>query len=191
MSEVFTASNGHEVHRTELGTICLNGERALWAGAAKSIREFFLHEAETDWQAKRDAELGRWRWPENPGYVVYPERVDVVRVVNERGGGLAIINRAIVSVLAVAVDPTFYDAARAYFDAHPLPEPRPWEDAKEGDVWVLTVGAREPEPYTRSGSQFRNTTQWWDWWDATNQAITAGYPLWVDGKAVNGQEAGA
>ena len=61
-------------------------------------------------------------------------------------------------------------------------------DAKPGDVWVLTVGAREPEPYTRSGSRFRKTTHWWD---ATSQAITAGYPLWVDGKAVNGQEAGA
>lgn len=189
MSEVFRASNGHEVHRTELGTICLNGERALWAGAAKSIREFFLHEAETDWQAKRDAELGRWRWPENPDWVALEGGEDIenrrtVRVFNERT-----FERARHDEQVMAND-TFEapQVAHAFFIAHPAPTPRPWEDAKEGDVWVLTVGAREPEPYTRSGSQFRNTTHWWD---ATNQAITAGYPLWVDGKAVNGQEAGA
>ena len=188
MSEVFTASNGSEVYEDFTGTIYRNGIRVLYAGDVTAAREFFVHQAETDWQVKRDAELGRWRWPENPDYVVYPERVDVVRVLKECVGGLAIINRDLVTVLPEPVGHIFYDAARAYFDAHPLPEPRPGEDAKEGDVWVLTVGAREPEPYTRSGSQFRNTTHWWY---ATNQAITAGYPLWVDGKAVNGQEAGA
>ena len=29
-------------------------------------------------------------------------------------------------------------AARAYFDAHP--ESKPWHDAKEGEVWAVTVG---------------------------------------------------
>ena len=190
MSEVFTASNGHEVHRTELGTIWLKGERALLAGAAKSIREFFLHEAETDWQAKRDAELGRWRSPEHPDFVVYGDGVapfDSVRVLDERAVLSFYWDRGTIEDGSWE-DIISREAARAYFDAHPAPTPRPGEDAKPGDAWVLTVGALEPEPYTRSGSQFRNTTHWWD---ATNQAITAGYPLWVDGKAVNGQEAGA
>src|SRR5699024_6580390 len=40
--------------------------------------------------AKRDAELGRWRWPEQPDYVVYPvtqgHRTRAVSVVNEATG---------------------------------------------------------------------------------------------------------
>ncbi|MEI3845356.1 MULTISPECIES: hypothetical protein [unclassified Microbacterium] len=108
-----------------------NGE----AGVA--LREFY--------QAERDEELGRWRWPENPDYVVYP----VIQAAHEIAFGQEL------SVM-VFHEPTgvlkgycraedqggdltreYPGAARAYFDAHP--ERNPWEGAKEGEVWAITV----------------------------------------------------
>jgi hypothetical protein len=40
-------------------------------------------------------------------------------------------------------------AARAYFDAHP--EPKPWESAAVGDVWVLTIAGKEHAVTFRRG----------------------------------------
>lgn len=88
-----------------------------------ALREFFQHE--------RDEELGRWRWPENPLYVVYP-RADHVQVVNELSGNALNVSRAQANV-STGLD----RAARAYFEAHP--ERKPWHDAKEGEVWVLDL----------------------------------------------------
>ncbi|QIK61774.1 hypothetical protein G7068_00035 [Leucobacter viscericola] len=48
---------------------------------AKALREFFQHE--------RDTELGRWRWPEYPEYVVrkLPDsNPETVIVINESYG---------------------------------------------------------------------------------------------------------
>ncbi len=41
-----------------------------------TLREFF--------QAERDEELGRWRWPDDPDFVVYAEDDGVHNVVNEK-----------------------------------------------------------------------------------------------------------
>ena len=95
-------------------------------------------------QAKRDFELGRWRWPANPQWIVYPRRPGFVPygdadllVINEVDGSA-------MEYVATDDDGTCYtgreepaaEAARAYFEAHP--ERKPWEDAKPGEVWVLT-----------------------------------------------------
>lgn len=101
-----------------------------------ALAEFFQH--------KRDEELGRWRWPENPEYVVYlkPKADDrlgrAVYVFNERSGeGFwcweADITR---SIPGITHDPLVH-AVRAFFEAHP--ETKPWHDAKPGEVWVLTA----------------------------------------------------
>lgn len=92
--------------------------------------------------AERDEALGRWRWPENPDYVVYPES-------GNHGDGLNVLHEP------TAYTTFFYpadlkishgggayaSAAHAYFAAHP--EPKPWHDAKPGEVWVLTVDSQE------------------------------------------------
>lgn len=78
-----------------------------------------VFDAEEFFQAKRDADLGRWRWPENPDYVVYApvDFTHYVRVVDERGAFLEVIHRERLegrgSLMA--------QAARAYFEAHPEP----------------------------------------------------------------------
>lgn len=91
----------------------------------ENLRRFFLHE--------RDQELGRWRWHEHPDYVIY-ETEDawsltkaLRRLVNERDGSSSLHRRGDVELPAPVA---------AYFEAHP--EPKPWHDAKPGEVWELT-----------------------------------------------------
>ena len=93
-----------------------------------ALREFFQHE--------RDEELGRWRWPEDADYVVYPRHQDVVLVLHEGDGSGCLWARERAELLRD--DTLFRLAARAYFEAHP--ERKPWHDAKHGEIWVMTVG---------------------------------------------------
>lgn len=125
----FTSSNGME--------FWTYGGEVRWQPGhpvnkvSKGLREFFQHE--------RDQELGRWRWPENPDYVLYPiEGSESVRVLDERNARESLIRRG---VLQTDFGGKHWGAARAYFDAHP--EPKPWHDAKPGEVWVLTYGGQE------------------------------------------------
>lgn len=98
----------------------------------QALRELFQHE--------RDTELGRWRWPENPDYVVYPRPDGYVRVVCEVDGTSDSFLRQD-TVNPSTLIPVM--VARAYFEAHP--EPKPWHDAKPGEVWALTTDAESGE----------------------------------------------
>lgn len=143
--EKFTASNG-------LILVPLRDGSVRWeAGFSPTVvtaalREFFLHE--------RDQELGRWRWPENPDYVVYPDQArkyieqPAVIVVNERDGAVAYCGKdGAYSASGIgASDDWCEPAARAYFAAHP--ESKPWHEAKHNEIWVLQIkDCHAPEPY--------------------------------------------
>lgn len=72
MSDTFTASNGLYVFRAE--------------EYLEAFREFF--------QWKRDEELGRVRWPDDPDFVIYPRpEYDVVTVLNEHLGTISEVTR--------------------------------------------------------------------------------------------------
>lgn len=137
MSETFKASNGVELD--EYGEwVCGNMHSTEEEENAARI-EFYQH--------LRDKELGRWRWPENPDYVVYKapagERVPDARhvtVSNESNGEAAWLFEVGSGGVSGGVS-WARDAARAYFAAHP--EPKPWHDAKPGEVWVITYGGDE------------------------------------------------
>ncbi|WP_295851290.1 hypothetical protein [uncultured Microbacterium sp.] len=118
----FTASNGRRISADSRSGIWLN-ESVIRISAedADALREFF--------QAEADERIGRWRWPEKPDYVVYP-RADHVAVVNEQSGNALQATRD-----QADINTGLCRAARAYFDAHP--EPKPWHDAVEGEVWIL------------------------------------------------------
>ena len=89
-------------------------------------------DAEEFFEARKDDELGRWRWPENPDYVVYvkceseSEPRAGVRVLHERTGRSRDISRVVVNACDATVS-RFGRAARAYFEAHPV-EPKPTVD---------------------------------------------------------------
>ena len=94
----------------------------------QALREFF--------RAERDEELGRWRWPDNPSYVVYAkDGGDLVRVAQDADGGAFTVHRRDAG-LEEATHPA-WRAARAYFEAHPERKPHPWDNAERDEVWLF------------------------------------------------------
>lgn len=143
MTTPFVASNGTVIARKGRASLAVERpgtDRLLNINAdrTEALREFF--------RAEHDEELGRWRWPENPDYVVYPksssetEPSPGVRVVHESSGRSKDVGRVVASACEAAVS-VFGKAACAYFAANP--ERKPWHDAKSGEAWALTVDGEE------------------------------------------------
>lgn len=139
----FKASNGYTLQgkgrllriHDDLGVNTLTEDDFINEEDKLALRELFQHQ--------RDEELGRWRWPERPDYLVYPVGEGVVDVIRERSisdvtpgpGRQQGVTRDSAYNWDKAYSKTFYNAARAYFDAHPIS--KPWHDAKPGEVWVF------------------------------------------------------
>ena len=105
-----------------------------------ALRAFF--------QAERDAELGRWRDPENPNIVVYP-----IPAMNDQGDGYGravwVLDEAEMVSRTVLDDRHSHSSASHYFAAHADVEPRkPWHDAKAGEYWLVTLEGADPTPTT-------------------------------------------
>lgn len=135
----FRASNGMLFTKADDGSWLWTSGRA-YPLVTVALRELF--------RAEEDERLGRWRWPENPDYVVYPATVKTrVRVLRETGmGELEWVDEG---------DTRSYEfchAARAYFDAHP--EPKPWLDAKPGEMWRLTFKGNPEDSYVAGDHSF-------------------------------------
>lgn len=133
----FEASNGVTVEQfTEsLDVRDDTGSEWLPPRLVEALGEFFQHE--------RDEGLGRWRWPEYPDYVVYPDTdanyIDqpAVIVLHEPTGKTAWASRYGQQDMSGTGAPLRFEAADAYWAAHP--EPKPWQDAEPGEVWELTM----------------------------------------------------
>lgn len=149
--DTFTASNGgivnvfpsgrmtitdHTIERLTENAVRTGRTAFLDAEMVPTLREFF--------RAERDEELGRWRYPEDHEWIVYPDGEDqlgnrhVITFWEKNGRRDSIYEDAIPGTLWGIV-------ARAYFEAHP--ERKPWEDAKPGEVWALTVDGVESAFY--------------------------------------------
>ena len=139
----------------------------------------FLSEEEMDelrahLQAERDEQLGRWRDPEDPNMVVYP-RPDqddsygrCMSLFDESSGEFWLAWERIAT----------HDSSARYFAAHP--EPKPWEEAKAGEVWILTRYGAE-EPFFVTDGEFTST----DLAVATDlddPRITDGRRIWPEGE---------
>ncbi|MCK8477203.1 hypothetical protein [Microbacterium aurugineum] len=198
MTDTFTASNGIEVtvDPDREGKVYLVGRRARGdegqyldthaTGGPEGIvalREFFQHE--------RDEELGRWRWSENPSFVVYPSRLfltpsdeDLVHVINESNGQAHRVQRGDGERLFGY----FSEAAYAYFEAHP--ERKPWHTPDAGDHWALHIahgmalsGDEHLYKYTRWGVQGKwgfVPTDGGSVLDPTDATITSGRRIWPE-----------
>lgn len=124
----FVAASGRKVRIRKDGAV----EFGLLNGYLPKESVF---DAEEFFQAKRDEELGRWRWPINPDVVAKELNGALVRIWNERNGNYSDYRKADRERFSFG-DRGFDGAAAAYFEAHP--ERKPWEDAKPGEVWVFT-----------------------------------------------------
>lgn len=173
MSDKFVASNGIEVG-IDSGELLI-GDPALsplTPSGVIALYEFFQHQ--------RDEELGRWRWPDDPNFVVYKDELDyvpgrnIVRVADESSGKHEWFTVAGFSL--PDLHDGFEQAAAAYFAAHL--EPKPWHDAKPGEVWVVADENGE-HPYTVDETQFydihRDCAM-----DFTDEGISAARRIWPE-----------
>lgn len=154
MSE-FVASNGSGVGYATNGVVYLAtpdmiGKTYLSSGETDALREFFRDE--------RDRELGRWRSKGHPDFIAYEHGDGRVRFVRESDGVSYSFDRATVDrfYLEYEAEVAFQVVAREYFEAHP--EPKPWQDAKPGEVWVIDFdGHTDVVCRVLSASRFTNS----------------------------------
>ena len=109
----------------------------LQAGRVYSLREYFLSE--------RDTELGVWRWVSSTGKHYLVRKLgygDQFRVVSEEHME-QLDWRPEEYNMETHQASEMVKAIRAYLDAHP--EPKPWHDAKPGEVWLFK-GSTDPGP---------------------------------------------
>ena len=107
------------------------------------LSEEEMDELRAHLQAERDDALGRWRDTENPNIVVYPHPT----LNDDDGRRIWLINELSGAAWLDWERGAPPGPARRYFDAHPLPEPKPkpWETAKPGEVWLVTLSHCEPQ----------------------------------------------
>lgn len=164
MSE-FVASNGVTVRPDDGGiTYRLQYGMDVFVGPSglAALREFFL--------AERDAELGRWRSKEHPEYVVYKVG-DWLRWIEESTGRQ---DAYLEGHSQLNPKGTLLAVIREYQAAHP--EPKPWHDAKPGEVWLLTIDGADAALLV-DPSQFTDGNLGWDFDDPS---ITAGRRIWPE-----------
>lgn len=142
----FTASNGVRITIDAEGDYRFRGGEKAFCVPKGGANEEALREM---FRAEDDAALRRWRWPENPDFIVYSDGDDRVNVFYEPGGGSSSWDRAD-AALSVESDPQ--RAALAYFDAHP--ESKPWHEAADGEVWALTGAGGLEQPWRRVGDRW-------------------------------------
>ena len=112
-----------------------------------NLSEEEMDELRAHFQAERDQELDRWRDTEKPDYVVYPGSInlDWVVVLDESTGVSDVVFK---QSRKPTKDSDFTLVAARYFAAHPDEEPKPWEDAKVGEYWLVTLEGAGPIPTT-------------------------------------------
>ena len=176
----FRARSGRTVKSRSDGSVMFDHAKGYLSPAS-------VMDAEEFFQAKRDAELGRWRWPANPQWIVYPRRPGFVPygdadllVINEVDGSA-------MEYVATDDDGTCYtgreepaaEAARAYFEAHP--ERKPWEDAAPGEAWEITYTALASPQVTKVAIRTDRNTWKTDVLEMEfNHAITSARRIWPE-----------
>ncbi len=142
-----------------------------------ALRQFF--------QAEADERLGRWRWPENPDFIVYLRENGSVTVFEESMPTAALTFWKNLGATGTSSG-KYMAAARAYFDAHP--EPKPWHDAEPGEGWLLTIDGNEcaavslPDPNDVFGGVKFETAEF-GLFGRMATAITAGRRFWPEASA--------
>lgn len=177
MTEIFRATDGThvDVHdsgsRIDIKCTGSSGEQHfLSVKETQAAREFFQHE--------RDKDLGRWRWPENPDYVVMDDGLNFVKILHEPSMETTTWERGWKDTRSVADE-----AGVAYFEAHP--ERKPWEDAKQGEAWELTfseTGGGGTEPWIVHKGTFRDP-DYVNHVPLNDSTITDGRRIWPEGDA--------
>ena len=120
----------------DIGLMCISEEFSNHAPRETYLIQSQYEAARAFFQAERDDALGRWRDTENMDMVAYPGSVslDWVVVLDESTGGTDVVFR---QPRKPTKDSDFRLVADRYFATHLDPEPRPWEEAKVGEIWEI------------------------------------------------------
>lgn len=101
-----------------------------------------------------DEQCSRWRWPDGENFVVYPLGEGCVRVLDEcTGVTWQVLNKEV--NIDSGVPQLYRAAARDYFKAH---EPKPWQEAKPGEVWVFRLDGHTGRFVVDCDSEFCGVT---------------------------------
>lgn len=178
----FTDSAGRTLRIDADGNIWLDPElvQERWKGefpeglglgleSQTSLEEYF--------QFTRDAAFGRWRWPANDAFLVYPNRgpEGSVLVIDETTGDRSWVGRA--ETFGSSSDPLL-QAARAYYASTADPS-KPWRNAKPGEIWAVTIRGREIAGKVDGDMEIRDEDEG-DWLHLASIEITAGRRLWPE-----------
>lgn len=140
---MFTASNGIRITVDERSTAhhpLTVSSLGLLAPSVAALREFF--------RSEEDTRLARWRWHENPDYVVRIREHGRVMVFSESQPWSSVTySRHSASGLPVS---DYQRAAAAYFDAHPIRKPILLQVQEDGtDEW-FTIRTYPGDPDDRT-----------------------------------------
>lgn len=144
-------------------------------------------------QHQEDARLRRWRWPKNPDFVVYPQEERGAWVIRESEPGAIRWYDAELAASCTASESEWRGYAGAYLGwLNANPEPKPWHDAKPGEVWLLTFRGFETtgaSPWTvRLGRRFTDPLEFaypqnGNTLALTNPEIVTGRRIWPEATA--------
>jgi hypothetical protein len=148
-----------------------------WTASAEGIdalRGFF--------RAEEDERLGRWRYPENPDYVVYPipGKPDAVRVLIESTSTTGFYYRGESGENSTE---DMGRPARAYFDAHR--DPKPWHAARKGELWVVIYDGGQEFAYrviTKGGGPTFEYIEGLSSFSVTDSNITSAHRIYPEGE---------
>jgi hypothetical protein len=130
----FTASNGYRVTPIPGGIELFNRHPNPDSGNVHSLGKYSVDALREFFRAEEDERLGRVRSTVDPDIVIYPVTANQIRVIDQAGhGNWATFDRDDADGLG-----PMSRTASAYFDAHP--EPKPWTQARPGEVWSLGIG---------------------------------------------------
>ena len=143
---------------------------ALTTANFETLRAFF--------QAERDEQLGRWRDPENPDWVVYRTPEDD----NESGRSILLLNETTGDIRYEWERVAYSGPALRYFATHP--EPKPWDAAQPDEVWALTIN-NDTEEVFRCGERglysLKTGNPIGSLLSCSHNKITAGRRIWPEG----------
>lgn len=171
--EQFETSSGRIVKVGVDGSVMFDRVNGfLTAESAIDAAEFY--------EAKRDVDLGRWRWPENPHLVVYVHG-DSVAVVDESNGDRAHFLRSLCTSSNAPLAPDgLHAAAHAYYETHQAATP--WDGMQVGEIWMVTLHNVEQPcrvvATSHSGLGFLPLTDHAATWFSPSPAVTGAYRLW-------------
>lgn len=158
----FTASNGTLIWRAATGRLTLGNYMWFTSSEESALREFFQHE--------RDEERGIWRSHSDSSWTAVRRNTTIYFQNEDHERSFHFIPKLEASIKAWS--PDLQSLAYEWIEAHP--ERKPWEDAEEGQVWIIAYNGREFPAIFQAGA-FRDHGGSW-----SADAITAARRIWPE-----------